>query len=375
MRWLLVLILLPLMSFAQDRSLTYGIYQPHYTNIRAMGMGGAFTAAVDDYNAVFWNPAALGRLQEAELNFGLQAGLGPDILTLKSDIDNANSQTPDSAKNTALINAIAKNYGKNYWLRFPHLSTFWARPNWELAFIPVDLSTDIGLHQQVGPQLNVEAYQDSTLAFGYGKNVNERMAIGATAKAVYRGHVGKAIAATELAVNSKFFEPKDAEEGLTFDFDLGVLYNPYWQWELFKPTVGMTVRNIIDYGFKQNMHLLNSQSAEPPTLGRRVDLGTMWELPTFWVFSPRLAVDMRDMGHRYWTFKKGLHIGGELLWKAFSWLKGAYRVGLNQGYLSAGITAQFVWFKLDLAYWGEELGTSEAPVRNDRVALRASLDF
>jgi hypothetical protein len=86
-------------------------------------------------------------------------------------------------------------------------------------------------------------------------------------------------------------------------------------------------------------------------------------------------IDMQDMGSRNASMKKCLHIGAELLWKTASWLKGAYRVGMGQGYLSMGATANLWIFNLDLATYSEEIGTADAPRESRRWMAKLSLDF
>src|SRR5262249_45366426 len=153
---------------------------------------------------------------------------------------------------------------------------------------------------------------------------------------------------------------RDANEGLTFDADFGTLWTPNTKergW--FRPTFAFVARNIVDYGFKQNFHFLDPHSGEPPKLERRFDFGTKLDLPVFWVFDPHFAFDIRDVGHRNWTWKKGYHVGAELYWKMYNWWKGHWAVGLNQGYWTAGFGARMAIFQIDLASYGEEVGTKD----------------
>ena len=108
---------------------------------------------------------------------------------------------------------------------------------------------------------------------------------------------------------------------------------------------------------------------------RRIDVGNAWELPEFWVFDPKVAIEVHNILHDYFNLQKGLHIGAELGWEAYSWLKGAYRMGLNQGYFAAGISAQLWAFKLDVATYAEEVGTEDAQIEDRRYQVNMSLDF
>jgi hypothetical protein len=88
-----------------------------------------------------------------------------------------------------------------------------------------------------------------------------------------------------------------------------------------------------------------------------------------------LAADLRDMTDENWTFTKGTHLGAEFLWKIRSWWQGGWRVGLNQGYFTAGFTGTLGIFTLDLVTYADEVGTSDHPKAIRNYGFRASLDF
>jgi hypothetical protein len=353
----------------------YMIYHP-YVSTRALGMGDAFTAVADDYSALFYNPAGLARLKEGEVNLGIRAAADPQILTLSKDIENASK----SNNLTDMSNLLEKNYGMHYGMRAPTVSAEWARPGWGFAIIPVDLSLELEIHKLGGAALDLTATQDTTIAYGRGWDVHwlegHHISLGVTAKTIYRGYYNREFLASELMIDSKLLRPEDATEGMTFDADLGMLWTPPETWSPWlRPTVGFTVHNVADLGFKSNLHLIDKNSGEAPKLGRRFDVGTMWELPDWWIWKTRLAADMRDMGDENWTAKKGLHLGAEFLWKVRSWWQGGWRIGVNQGYFTAGFTGMFGIFQAELATYAEETGTSANPGSNRKYMAKVALDF
>lgn len=359
----------------------YTIYQP-YVSARALGMGNAFTAVADDYTALFYNPAGLARFEEGQINLAIGAMADSKVKPLVDDIGAA-SGSSDADNIQQMVNLLESNYGNHYSARLTALNAVWVRPRWGFGIIPVDLSVELSIHQAAMASLNVVATQDTTIAYGRGWDVNwfsgHRISLGVTGKAVYRGYYNKAILASDLALDSNILKASDAAEGATFDFDFGSLWTPKisqssW-WRFLRPTFGFTVRNVVDYGFTTNSHFIHENSGEPPKLGRRFDVGSLFELPDWWIFKTRLAADLRDMGHENWTFKKGSHLGAEFLWKIRSWWQGGWRVGVNQGYFTAGFTGKFGIFMLDLATYGEEVGTSESPKASRRYTLKASLDW
>lgn len=356
----------------------FTIHQPGMS-IRAMGMGGAFTAAVDDYSAIFYNPAYLARLEEGNTNLSLlHAGIDEKFPKFFGDIGDVSSSNDVSQ----ITSFLEKNYGNHYSARVGFLNAYMARPGWAMAVIPVDLALEMRVAQSVGPQVQVVARQDTTIAYARawnGKLESGKLSFGVTGKAVYRGYFNRSINAVELAFDDNILRPQDAREGMTFDADLGMLYTPdvssHPVFSKAAPTFGLTVRNVLDYGFKTNLHLLDPNSGEPDRLQRRIDVGSAFDLPDWWIWRSRFAFDVRDILHENWTFSKGIHMGAEFLWKVKSWFQGGWRFGINQGYFTAGFSGDFAMFRLDLVTYAQEVGTSDSPKASRVYMTKMSLDF
>jgi hypothetical protein len=364
----------------------FTIHQP-FMSVRAMGMGNAFTALADDYNALLYNPAGLARLEEGQINLSLITGAADSKIPKFIDDVNKASSGPDSTKGQDMNNLLEANFGNHYGLRASGPQAFWVRPRWGIAFIPADISAEMEIHRVGIAALNATLNADSTIAYGRGWDAHwfrdTRVSLGVTGKAVHRVNYSNSILASDLALNSdlaSYLKSDDAREGLTFDADLGMLFSPKTYvsgWErVFHPTLGLVVRNVVDYGFTSNMHLVGPKtSGQPPKLGRRYDAGLMWELPQWSIFKVRAMADLRDMGHENWAFSKGYHLGTEFTWKIRSWWQGGWRMGINQGYFTAGFTGKLAIFNLDLATYGEEVGPSSEPKSSRRYMLRASVDW
>lgn len=368
---------------ARERlALNNNIHQ-NYISPRAMGMGNAFTAMADDYNVLYYNPGGLAFLKKGDLNIKLEASGTPGMMSFYNDLNTAKNK-PEPENIPAITAVFEQYYGSEYNFR-PVLGGTRVWPGSGLGIIPMDLSLDLGIHRNLGPTLSVEGYQDSTIAYGKGTLIDYDKAdngdlgefgVGVTGKLVYREYVGKALPAPEFAINPEYFSAKDADEGMATDIDVGLLWElPSKEYVYFQPYLSAVVRNVIDYGFKTNMHLVDANTGEPPKLGRRLDLGSRLQGKKFWNLIPSFNLDIKDIGHDYWTWMKGLHVGAEVLWDISWWLRGGYRIGLNQGYFTAGVSFTFVWFQMDIATWGEEMGTTNALKQNRRWALSLSLDF
>lgn len=350
-----------------------------YVSPRALGMGNAFVGLADDYNAIFYNPAGLARLKQPQINLGIGALLDSKVIKFKNDLSTASS----SGNVQNVVSLLDTDFG-NYYAARATVAAFWARAGWEIAIIPVDIQASLAIHQLGGAAADLLANQDTTVAFGKGWDVNwfkqDRMSLGITGKLVYRGNYNHEFEATDLAFSSNLLRAQDATEGLTADIDFGTLWTPKIsstsKWRFLRPSVGFVVRNVADYGFPINLHLIDQNTQyQPPHLGRRFDVGTAWELPDFWIFKTHFLADMRDMGATNFTLTKGSHVGAEFLWKIRNWWQGGWRIGANQGYFSSGVTGKLGIFNLDIATYAEEVGPSNVTLASRQYVGKVSLDW
>ncbi len=389
-------ILLLLMScriaFASGDSLDFSIHRG-YESIRALGMGNAFTAVADDYSGLFLNPAALARREDGELNLSLDLAISKAYVDFAEEVQTASDTVgTDRQKQEAMVNLIQKNYGNYYHIRTAPASAIWVRPNWGIGFIPADVTINMSLHNQLGPAVDVTAYADSTLALGFARDYNNwfnngRFSLGVTGKLIHRGYASQAISAFDLvsdngSTTSSLSGDNVIREGLTLDADIGSLWTPdlpaegFWSLlRLAKPSFSFVARNVFDYGFTDLNVFSSVKNEQPQKLGRRFDIGTRWEYPAVWIFGGRGTLDLRDMGHENWSLRKGIHAGFEFDWRVFSWWKGQYRVGVNQGYLTLGASALFTIFSLDVVTYGEEVGTYNINKESRRYAVRMNMNF
>ena len=365
-------------AFAQLQS-EY-LHQP-VLSTRVMGMGGAFTAVADDYNALYYNPAGLARLDHNQFVAEIYAGLTPSILSFETQLSGAGNNP------TSIQNVLANNFGDHFSSRVG-LGGTWVGPHWGIGFQPVDLSLELDIHGTAGVTLGVEAFQDTLLQYGHGWSFGENnsLSVGIAPKAVYRASIQQDLTIFNIISSGSggsIFQPSEANEGLFVDFDLGAMYtfqipdDGWFKWlKNAKPTVAFAVRNVLDLQTPADFHLYSSQSsAYPAQLQRRFDVGTNFVLPEFWVFKPHFMIDFRDLGTAQASFIKCSHVGAELLWKAFGWLNGGYRVGLSEGYFTAGLSAELGVFLLDLAAYSEEIGTTSDPRQSTRYMAQLSVDI
>ncbi len=202
----------------------------HYDSMRALGMGNAFTAVADDYSLIFYNPAGFAKKKANEVQFSVVgAGVSPKTTKLADDIKKAaDVQGSDAVKAQAISDVLDQYYGQNLGGKLQAAEMFWVRKNWGVSLIPVDLSIDMSINRQLGPAIDLNVKGDTTLAYGYGKEVTRYLSVGATAKFVHRISVEQSVSALELASNSDILSSKRFKEGNLVDFDFGVMWTPAW---------------------------------------------------------------------------------------------------------------------------------------------------
>ncbi len=199
-----------------------------YQSLRAMGMGNAFTTVADDYTALMYNPATLTKKKRGEIQFTL-AGVGTSANTAKimKDLSDADKNAVgDTAKATAISNVLDQYYGKPLGGRIEALEFFWVRPYWGAALIPADVSLDMSVNRQLGPALDLNIKVDSTLAYGYAKEITPTISGGILGKVIHRASVEQTVSAVELAADSNVVSKDRLKDGINVDAEIGFLWKP-----------------------------------------------------------------------------------------------------------------------------------------------------
>jgi hypothetical protein len=358
-----------------------------YQAPRALGMGGAFVAVANDYSALFYNPAGLDRIDENDLNMYLDVAGTPAVSDLLKDIDTAqNTKGSDSEKQAAVAKVLESYYGKNFGIRVGLPQAIWARPGWAIGIIPMDLTAEFSVHNSVGPAVQATVYADTTVAYGYGSHFKGsdfgKLSWGITGKAVHRGFFSQNVNFIELATDPNIVSADDLSSGYTVDADVGFLWSPsipddgfFSVFDYARPTFGLVVRNVAETGFTKSGSLGKNSTETPEKLYRVLDIGSRWEYPSVWIFGGRGVLDIRDINHPRFSLRKGLHAGFEFDWSVASWWKGQYRFGINQGFWTAGVSAMFTIFNLDLVSYADDIGSFSTPKENRVWMLRTSLNF
>jgi hypothetical protein len=375
--------------FEANANLGWGRIHRGYQSPRALGMGDAFAAVSDDYASIFYNPAGLARIKNTQVNLSLDAGVTKSFSSFASEIERIGKIDDTIAKSNAYVDLLQKNYGNIYGTRFGLFHGAIASEGWGFAVLPADVTLEFAVQNQAFPALATRLIADSTIAYGYGKRVlnddlGGKLDWGVTGKFVNRTYMNMSFNVLDLVLDSNILNKTNMTDGYTLDADIGFLYSPFlsdnWFSQLLylaRPTFAVVIRNVLGGQFNNSFNLTDNgiNLGKPEVMQRVIDIGTRWEYPEAWIFSGRGVMDFRNIGHSQYSFKKGLHLGFEFDWRIAGWWNGQYRLGLSQGYLTAGLSALLGIWRLDLVTYGEEVGTDKFPKESRTYMARFNLDF
>lgn len=343
--------------FAQDLTLRHS---PRLMQgIRPLAMGGAFIA-VDgsDENALFYNPAAINDYPEeihmqfvlptAEFSYKAIPFFASDIPDLANDIDNA---ADDTAKINVFDAFAAANTGRyeevgvhgavaNFMHKWVSASLFYENRSIAALLNPASSTIDLEVLTQFGLQVGT--------AYSF---FNDLLQAGLALKFVERHLIDDTITQREIVANNDFGDTITTDNfGFGVGVDAGIQakipINNWKVWDYLDPTFALVVQDIADTRFTGNVGRIE----ESTSLGFAIH-------PDYWKLKSTFAFDVRDLEHRG-DFITKMHAGYEVSWPEFTKIlrEISARIGVSQGYFTAGFGLDFKYFKLNAATWGREIG-------------------
>lgn len=145
--------------------------------------------------------------------------------------------------------------------------------------------------------------------------------------------------------------------------------------ERFPLTFGVVVHNVIGGEFSLAKDANKSATEVPSKLNRVIDLGSQYLLRDGEDFKIRAMLDFHNLLHPEITLNKATHIGLEFDYSPNTWFKTQLRAGMNQMYFTAGASFLFGIINLDVATYGEEIGTADAKLENRVMAAKLGFNF
>lgn len=316
--------------------------------IRPLAMGNAFVAVADDYNAIFYNPAGLGRLDSFD---GETINPRLEISESVGEFAKSVADLASGSSTSAVIDLIEKNTGKDQYLSLgltPHLIF----PNFGFG-IGANSEASFAWHRSLA--IDILAGLDLVLPISFAFNAFEdRLSIGASVKGRFRTGVDDRFSMDDFSA----FTSSDAENtdkpslddyvsnGYGIGADIGLLFTPT---DVMEPTLGVSITDIGGTPFKTPSQLKN-YAAVPEIIEQSINLGFSLKPIKQGKFQVLTTMDVHSINQGY-SFGKKLNFGLEASYG--SW--GKIQTGLHQGYLSAGMLLDIGFFNLSLATYSVEL--------------------
>ncbi len=348
-------------------SLSAEEYNMIYRGARPMGMGGAFTAVSDDENAFFYNPAGLNRIKPGE---GKVAILNPGVVVNSSAMNVIGKLSGGLAKNP--IDTLTPYIGQNIHANVMTSMPYWVKHNYGVGLLLPNITSNTTLRRNVALEAIENVTMDSGLIFGMSHGfMQDRLSVGADIKFLVRGAGHVKMDAVQLYTKKAIAFKDVGGYGFGVDADLGAMYT-FNKVAFFIPTVGMTINNIGATKFPARFD--DNADIDLPDrfrLKRSVSFGSKFELPNLWRFTKWLvAIDINNLGLGGSMFKK-VHLGTE------AWLFDFFglRTGVNQGYLTFGMTLDIPVMQVDFFTYAEELGETVGTKGDRRIGVQLTFGW
>ena len=333
-----------------------------FYSVRAAGMGDVrYTTGLFEENfyanpaRAIWNPE--DRFQLPQFSFE----------TTSQTLSSVSALTKSNSGLSGFADSVGKPVSAHFQLVFPgYYKQNFITDDWTLAagmIMGAQSIAEVSNSGVIDPTTVINAGPAITLARRFLEE--DRLGVGLTAHAEFRATSGSSFSMLEFIKGTSISSILRGGSGVDFDFDLGTTFRPHWDLLDFRYEIGAAVNNILG-GTAGSMGRIGGWSKDPITTPRTYNLGisaTHKALPVFDSYT--FALECTDIGNNdNGSFYRLLHFGTEERLKNM-----AFRLGLNQGYFTAGFGLDLGFFDLNLATYGEELGLNPGTVEDRRYAL------
>jgi hypothetical protein len=322
-------------------------------SIRALGMGNAYTAVVDSYEALWYNPGAIGRIEGINASLDINAGVnGENAYQSFQEFSNSAATGLDKY-NTIFGDQFSFGVGAKTAVTTPHFG----------VGVYDSGRSYIELKNPALPEFNINVINDMGFIIGTAFPIGPKAYMGLTGKKIIRaGNYGSyGISKFLDGSTSAQIEPDMNRKGSGYGADIGfvltlpVPLNPTFSgvWK----DIGYTAFN------KEEGYLAPPRIKDERILGVSAgfDLG---------VLDMTAAVDYKHINENTENIGKKIHMGLEIGLPLID-----IRGGFNQGYYSLGASLDLWILRFDLAYYGVELGEYPGQDEDRRIEAQIIFDF
>ena len=330
-----------------------------YNGIRALGMGGAAIAVVNDETALLSNPAALGKVRDF---YGTV--VDPE-LDGSSIISNAYYSQPfGSPFEPADVQRTMDLQRESYYHARAQLFPSIVFTNFGLGVFGRNL-LDARVNA-AGSEMETYYLSDVAVLLGYNLRLwDGRIKIGVTGKAISRIEIDKTLATTgDLTIDG------NASEGVGLGADVGLIMTAPWMW---LPTISAVVRDVGGTKFESGAGLRMKTTSRPNQIEQDIDVAlAVFPIHTNNIRSSFTLEYQKIKEAQLSTDKmRYAHAGYELnLYDLFF-----VRAGMNQRYWTAGMELASEYTQIQLASYGEDVGTETEPKEDRRYVVKFTIRF
>lgn len=331
------------------------LYQPGLPT-RCLAMGSTCSSHVRGASALFFNPAALSRVEGFDFILAqAQAGISKDTVDFSSQFSGGAGFT------LADINNL---YGKNITADVTARSAI-VMPNVGFGVFS-NSYTAMQFNDPTFPTFNMKFINDYGYIIGGSFEVSKNSSIGVSAKHIKRWggiedvNVANLLGGNAQAIANANFQDHGVGHAIDLSYMTTLDSNPW------KPTLTLVWQDVGVTTFNRT-----SGVKDPPSEYDNLIFGVSMkqELPavTF-----EHAFEYKYIRTNGYDLTQKLHLGTEM---QFAFLD--LRAGINQGYVTYGGGVDLWFFQLDAAFYATEMGNYAGQLRNDRynISLTINLDF
>ena len=375
-----------LLSATTSLMALYAEHASLYKDPRVMGMGGASVAVGSFSTAVFSNPAGLANIKKdhgfvVDL-LGIGFSMSPDVINFADDMSDVETDDAINPNATDDLLAVLGEYsGTPFHIGIDNYTSISKNSDafaWTIGILGAS-DFNYMAHPNGGSQglMTTSSRVYGGLVLGVAKPYETeygRLDVGVSLKYIQQISYEGGLTITDLLDENMadVITDKFENKGTGIGVDLGVTYKP-WADNFWHPAFGMSIMNI------GSLDMDDSYGGQPMTLNFGVSITP--ELPILNKFV--LAIDYVDAlnsniireynvdDNSYTDYEESdimkrlrLGVGIGLL---DTWLlSSTLNAGLYQGAYTAGLNIELTLFKLNVATYQENVGTTATPIEDRR---------